>query len=392
MAKRLKWGTFSITDLLVDNEDDIFLDFPFLDLVKMEMNNINEFVVGDNRVRGIKDTVSQKIVGLSASIAGGWDRTSWPIPFLPNKSDTKNKTAFDRRHTLKVCSNIPAIKEVPSAEYKRVFPSFGGVFNSFSDHSILTIAAMWGNVYGPTKDDTKDYMFEIACASILKEERPNQEEDLLTRDFVRKLLKYMGCYDRYNHNTAVVERIVTRTLDSLRDPESVSGRLSQNTNEEDLDKFIAESDDWQPHNTENDNYKFIVVPLQDNPSFCFTYAERILTTVCKNEAAEPQVTVTDFIDADNEALPPKITKVLLWNGTNKDPQKIVASRQKFKKQLNTSWQVRRDNVLSPIETILNPTILDGYRKKLSDLNMEIWCMNQLDDENEPFEMCFEEEV
>ena len=235
-------------------------------------------------------------------------------------------------------------------------------------------------------------MFEIACASIIKEERPNQEEDLLTRDFVRKLLKYMGCYDRYNHNTAVVERIVTRTLDSLRDPESVSGRLSQNTNEEDLDKFIAESDDWQPHNTENDNYKFIVVPLQDNPSFCFTYAERILTTVCKNEAAEPQVTVTDFIDADNEALPPKITKVLLWNGTNKDPQKIVASRQKFKKQLNTSWQVRRDNVLSPIETILNPTILDGYRKKLSDLNMEIWCMNQLDDENEPFEMCFEEEV
>ena len=25
-------------------------------------------------------------------------------------------------------------------------------------------------------------------------------------------------------------------------------------------------------------------------------------------------------------------------------------------------------------------------------NMEIWCMNQLDDENEPFEMCFEDEV
>ena len=35
MAKRLKWGTFSIDDLLVDSEDDIFLDFPFLDLVKM---------------------------------------------------------------------------------------------------------------------------------------------------------------------------------------------------------------------------------------------------------------------------------------------------------------------------------------------------------------------
>jgi hypothetical protein len=41
---------------------------------------------------------------------------------------------------------------------------------------------------------------------------------------------------------------------------------------------------------------------------------------------------------------------------------------------------------------LNPTIIDSYRKKLSDLNMEIWCMNQLDDEYEPFEICFEDEV
>lgn len=387
MAKRLKWGTFSTDELSLDKEDDIFFDFPFLEFVKMEMNNVNEFSVGDNTVRGTKDTVSQKIVGLSGSLSGGWDRTSWPIPFLLKKSvtDIKNKIAFDRRHTLKVCRNNPAIKEVPSAEYKRVFPSFGGVFNSFSDHSILTIAAMWGNVYGPTKDDTKDYMFEIACVSIIKDELNNHEEDLLTRDFVKKILTYMGCYDRYNNNTTVVERIVTKILDALRDPESVSNRLVQNINEEDIHDFIEKSDDWQPHNTENDKYKFIVVPLQDNPSFCFTYAERILTTVCKNEAAEPQVTVEGI-------LPPKTTKVLLWNGTNKDPQKIVGSRIKFKKQLNSSWQIRRDNVLFPIESILNPNIVDGYRKKLSDLNMEIWCMNQLDDEYEPFEMCFEDEV
>ena len=153
----------------------------------------------------------------------------------------------------------------------------------------------------------------------------------------------------------------------------------------DSDKFYEESDEWQPHNTENDKYKFIMVPLQDNPSFCFTYAERILTTVCKNETEESQVTVEGI-------LPPKITRVLLWNGTNPSPQKIVASRQKFKRQLNISWQTRRDNVLKPIENILNPTIIDSYRKKLSDLNMEIWCMNQIDDENEPFEMCFEDEV
>jgi hypothetical protein len=387
MAKKLKWGTFSTDELSLDRDDDIFIDFPFLEFVGMEMNKVNEFSVGDNTVRGTKDTVSEKIVALSGSLPGGWDRTSWPIPFLPDKTATniKNKKAFDRRHTLKVCRVLPIIKEVPSAEYKRVFPSFGGTINSFSDHSILTIAAMYGNVHGPTKEDTKEYMYEIACASILKDENDLHEEDLLTRDFVKRLLTYMGCYDRYNNNNTVVERIVTKILDSLRDPEKVSGRVSKNINAEDLDKFYEESDEWQPHNTENDKYKFIMVPLQDNPSFCFTYAERILTTVCKNEAEAPRVTVEG-------TLPPKITRVLLWNGTNTDPQKIVASRQKFRKQLNISWQTRRDNVLKPIENILNPTIVDGYRKKLSDLNMEIWCMNQLDDEDEPFEMCFEDEV
>jgi hypothetical protein len=387
MAKKLKWGTFSTDELSLDRDDDIFIDFPFLEFVGMEMNKVNEFSVGDNTVRGTKDTVSEKIVALSGSLPGGWDRTSWPIPFLPDKTATgiKNKKAFDRRHTLKVCRVLPIIKEVPSAEYKRVFPSFGGTINSFSDHSILTIAAMYGNVHGPTKEDTKEYMYEIACASILKDENDLHDEDLLTRDFVKRLLTYMGCYDRYNNNNAVVERIVTKILDSLRDPEKISGRVSQNINAEDLNKFYEESDEWQPHNTENDKYKFIMVPLQDNPSFCFTYAERILTTVCKNEAEAPRVTVEG-------TLPPKITRVLLWNGTNPDPQKIVSSRQKFKKHLNSSWQTRRDNVLNPIENILNPTIVDSYRKKLSDLNMEIWCMNQLDDEDEPFEMCFEDEV
>ena len=109
-----------------------------------------------------------------------------------------------------------------------------------------------------------------------------------------------------------------------------------------------------------------------------------MTTVCKNEAANPQVTVEG-------TLPPKITKILLWNKENSlNAKKIVASRQKFRKHLNTSWQTRRDNVLEPIEEVLNPKMI--ARKKLSDLNMEIWCMNQLEGEDEPFEMMFEDEI
>ena len=383
MAKKLSWGSnFSIEDLRVDYEDDIYVNFPFLNLVGLEMNKVNEFRVGDNTVRGTKDTVSQKIVGLTGSLLYGWDRTSWPIPFLPIGNI---KEAFDRRHTLKVCRENKVVKEVPSARYERIFPSNGGILNSFSDHSILTMAAMWGNVFGPIVEDTKDYMFETACVSIIRGEVDKHEEDLLTRPFVRDLLRHMGCYTRYNDNTTVIERIVTKVVDALKDPEKVVGQLTINNNEEDIDKFISESDEWQAHNTENDSYKFVVIPLQDNISFAFTYAERLLTTVCKNEAEDPKVTIEG-------TLPPKVTKVLLWNKENSNnAKKIVASRIKFKEKLNQGWQTRRDNVLAPIENILNPTIVDSYRKKLSDLNLEIWCMNQLDDEDEPFEMAFDTE-
>ena len=383
MAKKLAWGSnFSIEDLSVDKEDDIYLTFPFLKLESLEMSDIKEFRVGDNTVRGTKDTMSQKIVGLHGSLFFGWDRTSWPIPFMPIDGW---KEAFDRRHTLKVCRDNSSIKLVPSAKYKRVFPSDGGIFNAFLDHSILTMAAMWGNVYGPIVEDTKDYMFETACINIIKAEESRIDEDPLTRPFVRKLLTNMGCYTRYNNNTTVVERIVTKILDALKDPEKVVGQLTINNNEEDLNKFIAESDDWQPHNTENDTYKFSIVPLQDNHSFCFTYAERLLTTVCKNEAEGPKTTVEGII-------PPKITKVLLWNRDNStNAKKIVASRIKFKEKLNSSWQIRRDNVLEPIKQILNDKILVDYRKKLNDLNLEIWCMNQLDDEDEPFEITYDTE-
>ena len=82
---------------------------------------------------------------------------------------------------------------------------------------------------------------------------------------------------------------------------------------------------------------------------------------------------------------------MLYNKENSNnAKKIVASRIKFKEALNNSWNTRRDNVLLPVEQIVQPVMLDNYRKKLSDLNLEIWNMNQLDDEDEPFEMSFDE--
>lgn len=386
MAKKLPWGSFSTDDLVINKEDDIFAPFPFLSLLGLLMVKLNELHITENAVRGLNDTVSQKIVGLTGSLFYGWDRTSWPIPFvqLPEL-----KEAFDRRHTVKVCrkiaDKIQAANDVPAAEYKRVYPSNGGVFNTFLDTSILTMAAMWGNVHGPIVEDTKDHMFETACKRIIDDEQGDNskrplyslephEKNLIDKDFIRTLLKHMGCYQRYNNNDMVVNRIVGRVYDALQDEDSVVGKLGKNNNEEDIDKFINDSPDWQPPNTEDDNYIYVVQQIRDTDTFCYTYAERLLTRVCQNEKLKSN----------------KITKVLVWNKCEaSEPKKIVASRNKFKKRLNSSWQARRNNVLEPVETLLQKGIIP--RKTLSDLKLEIWNMHQIEGEDEPFEMAFDTE-
>ena len=376
MAKKLPWGSFSHEDLRVDREDDIYQNFPFLNFIGMLMVKINELRIGDNAVRSIQDTLSQKIVGLTGSLFNGWDRTSWPIPFVKiDTEDTQDKEAFDRRHTIKVCRGFKHVDEVPGAEYERVYPENGGIFNEFDFNSILTMAAMWGNVFGPIVEDTKEHNYETACVNILKIEKEKTEENLLTKPFVRSMLKYMGCFQRYNNNNTVINRIAGRVLDALKDPENVTGKLAINNNKSFVDKFINESDDWQPHNTENDNFFFEVITIQDNDSFAHTYAEKLLTRVCKRQ--------------NDEKTRQKITKVLLYNESNSNnPQKIVASRLKFKDRLNSSWTIRRDNVLTPILGLFNFEI---HVQKLSDLNLEIWNFNQIEDEDEPFEMAFDKE-
>ena len=376
MAKKLPWGKFSTKDLVVNQDDDIYAPFPFLRLIGMLMVKINELRITQNAVRGIKDTVSQKLVGLAGSLFYGWDRTSWPIPFMNVKGE---KETFDRRHTVKVCLDNNAVEDVPTAEYERAYPqdiAYAEIFNNFLDKSILTMAAMYGNVYGPIAEDAKDYQFQTACVHILKREYDRHEEDILTRSFVKTLLKYMGCYDRYNKNTTVIERIVTKTLDSVKDPETVVGKLTINNNIETVEKFLRTEEEWGPHNTEDNNYIYVLIPLQDNDSFCFTYAERLLTTVCKN-SKDPKKSG-------------KITKALLWNKENsQNAKKIAASRLKFGKRINSSWQLRRDNALEPIERVLHEDMI--IRRPLCDMPLEVWCMNQIEGEEEPFEILFDTE-
>ena len=384
MAKKLKWGSFTQEDLVVNHEDDIYLDFLLLRMKKdgMGMDKARNFRFSKNNVRGTGKTDASKVVSLSGSFFYGWDRTSWPIPYV-RKSEEKE--AFDRRHTLSVLTGDKYVKkdiEVPDVEYERVYPPNEPNFNLFTMDSVLTIASMWGNVFGPQSDDTKDYNYVTATTLILKAELDrdidwNSVNDsyILSRDFVERILKNMGCHTRYDNNSRVIGRIITSIIDAVEDPNSVANVLTKNNSADEKDSWVESSKDWGAHNTENNDYKFIHVPLQYNDSFAYTYAERILTSVCKNEIEIPE----------------KITKVLLYNAKNaNDSVKIVGSRKMFKDRLNSSWYTRRDNVLVPIEQIINPDLLSNYRKKLNELKLEVWYFPQLESETEPVEMVIDD--
>ena len=125
MAEKLQWGSnFTTKNLVINERDDIFKDFPFLKLKEsgLSMKELKDLVAPqENMVRGITKLVKQKSVGLKGSLKYGWDWTSWHFPFV--KID-KELVIFDRRHTLDTCLKLSKeyanITKVPTAEYERV--------------------------------------------------------------------------------------------------------------------------------------------------------------------------------------------------------------------------------------------------------------------------------
>jgi len=387
MAEKLQWGSnFTTKNLVIDERDDIFKDFPFLKLKKsgLSMKALNELVAPqENMVRGITKLVKQKSVGLRGSLKYGWDRTSWPIPFL--KLD-KELIIFDRRHTLneiiELAKEYANITKVPTAEYERVDSEIGGIINKFTDQSILMMAAMWGNVYGPTKDDTKDHQFEGATVNILRREAENLKKEihsLYTKDVIEKIIQYMGVYDRYPDDQRTITRIINNVLHRLNDASTVAGTPTRNNNIEDLNDFIKGSTDWLENNKENDDTVYRTYKISNNEYHITDVVRRCLMTVCEKENKA----------VEKKKLPKKV-KVMLYNEkqSNRAPE-IVKSRDNFVLEYNSLYNTIRDNVLLPVEDILHKERIP--RKTISDFNLEVWCMNQLENEEEPYELILDKE-
>ena len=388
MAYKLPWGSnFSTDDLRVDYRDDIYQDFPFLQLKEngLQMKALDDLhSPNENSVRGAaaKGLIKTKQQAIKGSIKKGWDRTSWPIPFLMINTQA---TIFDRRHTVGACQELDleynSIEDVPTAEYERVCPKIGGVINSFCDESILMMASMWGNVYGPIADDTKDHQFENTIIKILKLEAKRLDTELhslFTFDVAEKVFRFMGGYDRYE-DPRTLTRIPNNVIAALNSAETVKGTNCVNYDKDSVDKFIAENSiDWKPTNTEDDENVYRVYTISKEPWHQRDVINRLLQTVCKLE------------NAHEKGTPLKKLKVLLWNEKQgRKADEIVKSREIFVRELNDTWYTRRDNVLANIPNdILD--LKENFRKRLNDFNMEIWCIKQLENE-EVHELIFDKE-
>jgi len=390
MAYKLPWGSnFSTDDLKVDYKDDIYQDFPFLGLKKdgLQMKALDELhSPNENSVRGegAKGLIKTKQQAIKGSIKKGWDRTSWPIPFL--MLDTK-ATIFDRRHTVGACRDLDLqygnVKDVPTSEYERVFPKIGGVINTFCDESIAMMASMWGNVYGPIADDTKDHQFEGTIIKILRLEAKRLEGELhslFTADVAEKIFKYMGGYDRYD-DPRTLTRIPNNVISALNSPESVKGTDCVNCELEECDKFMEDDPDWQGNNTVSDDGStyFIRYKINKTAYHVREVVARFLQKVCEIE------------NERKEGEPLQKVKALFYNDKNsRNASDIVRSRDILVEELNKSWYTRRDNVLLPLEKAFKPDLLNDYRKNLSDLNIELWVPKQLTNE-QPHELIFDKE-
>lgn len=401
MAKKLPLDSdWSIDDLVINWEDDIYIGFPFLKLKEngLCMKPLSDLtVIKDNMVRGV--TVNNKtrhyldglekskLVGLRGSLQYGWDRTSWPFPFIFVNGENQ---IFDRRHTFyileeksKECKNI---SQVPTAEYVRVKSKLGGIINRFSDTSIQMMASMWGNVYGPTSDDSRDHQFVGAITKICRQEKEflNVSKKTFTKDVIGEIFKYMGGEDRYPGTKKTTQsRIINGVYNALNSPNSNTsvpvGCINNNIDA--FNEFINDdSNEWLSNNKENtlSNTIYRTYLITTNTYHITDAVRRLMKSLC----------------AEEQNKDPRTTKVLLYNEKESNQSgKIYKSRDNFEDALAEIYYPIRDATLLPIKEHFGDEYFKKIPKKsLNDFDLEVYAMAQVEGEEEPVRLTFPDEI
>ena len=246
------------------------------------------------------------------------------------------------------------------------------------------IASVYGNVNSPVPENVKDHQFESSIVRILRDELKRghtPEHELFTLDLCKQLFKDMGGLERYDDKRTKT-RIPNNAYGMLVDEKNsvgtntVNNNFTKNDPNNDIDKFVRENDDWGPNNTFTDTTHFLITAISKTDWHTREVVNRVIDKAVElnKKAAEK-----------NEL--PKLLKVMLYNESQcNQANMIVKSRNIFITQLNKVWYTRRDDVLEPVENILNKDIIP--RKLLSDFNIEIWVLQQLETE-ETHELTFD---
>ena len=396
IGKRLAWeSNFTIKSLEKEGitaENNPLYKFPFLALIGLRIEEICKLKRPScNSPRGYKDIFDSKQEPLESSLIEGWWVHSWLIPLLKG-------IYFDRRHTIKTIEKLLLEKKIdakyiPVADYERVYVDHEPLISSFTDSSIMQMAGMAANV-SKGDDDAKTEHFSNTIIEIIDREDKIRGEDncseLKTKDFIRRMLTYMGAYIRFSDKKGHVS---TRLTDKIwnhvngTNIQPAAGKKTFNVEEQNRNQFINDSDDWVSgcwnNNESDDEYIYRVFAIDNIKDHHRLIVEKIDQLIYKldNDARnpEPQPTVIQ------ETLEPKTLKVLLWcKQTSKfeaaHAGNIVSSRYGFKKYYQSSFYNTRNSVTSKFQDVL-PKNYEENCKNPSDYKLEIHFMPQIDGED-----------
>ena len=386
IGKRFAWDSnFTIKTLEnagVTKEQDPLVRFPFLALTGTRMEDVDKLEApGCNSPRGYKEIFTTKQEPLENSLTEGWWCFSWFIPLLDSRY-------FDRRHTVKTIQKLIREKKIdakyiPVADYERVHVDHEPLISSFTDESIMQMAGLRANVEKGNDDAQGDHFVNTIIEIIDREEKLNPEysDELKSKDFIRRLLTYMGAFIRYNDRTGQVSTKIPNRIWNHYNTKVIpgAGQKSLHVEEADRNKFITDSDEW-PNNAwnnqkEDDEYKYRVFAIDNIKDHHRLIVEKIDQLLYKID--------NDSKEEDNEV---KTLKVMLWcRQTTKfeaaHAPNIIASREGFKKYYQASFYNTRNSVTSKFQEAF-PKHYDEYCKHPSDYNLEIHFMPQVDGEDE----------